>query len=351
MAQDKEIPQWREEQVTSIYFLLPLFLFLLLFPFLPGIIELFRPKDSEPLFVRMDYSKDPRYFGSAFKDLLRDSLREDSSVGTKNIKLSKDEKIDVVLSANISQGRRVLGILYASGKISSEENAVFDKEVYAVGGAVIGARNIVRAIASDSDIKLSEEVKVIRWLDAEEGITADKHCDLGISASCAAELKLDTGNAFKRLWGKPVATRGLSSGSVRPDDSLAGHLKSTMKNDKDIEVIPPSTTVGKTLVVKKNLEIRENCVLMQSVKVYGDLIVGENTKIYGNVFSEGNIDIKEGCEISGNIFSQGAIRLRDRVRVGNSGSIKSVIGKKEVLIGRDVRIFRYVMTEGRGLTI
>lgn len=337
--------------MISIYLLFPLFLILLLLPFLPGIIELIRPRDADPLFIKMDYSKDPRYFGSAFKDLLRNSLKENLSIGTKNIKLSKDEKVEVTLSENIGSGKQVSDILYVKGNISSEKNTKFDKEIYVTGEAVIGEKNIVRAIASDSAIKLSEEVKIIRWLDADGSITADKYCDLGISASCGAELNLGLGNAFKRLWGNPVITYGLPSDNIVSDEEQKKLFKAELLDDKHLEVIPPFTKIEKTLIVRKNLEIKGNCTLTESVKAYGDLIVGKNVKIYGNVFSEGNIEIGEGSEVSGNIFSQGTIRLQNRVKVGNPNTIKSVIGKKGVLIGRDVKIFRYVMTEGIGLTI
>ncbi len=330
--------------MISIYLLFPLFLVLLLLPFLPGIIELIKPRDSEPLFIRMDYSKDPRYFGSTFKDLLKNSLKEDSGIGIKNIKLSKDEKVEVMSSANIVSGKQISDILYASGNILSGNDVSFEKEIYATGEAVIGKKNIVRAIASDSSIKLSEEVRVIRWLDAESSITADKSCDLGISASCNADIKLGVQNTFKRLWGNPVTTSSLS-GDVIADD------KTQYSDKKNFEVIPHFTKVQETLIVGKNLEIGEGCTLMGSVKIYGDLIVGKNTKIYGNVFSEGNIEIGEGSEISGNVFSQGTIKLKNGVKVGRPDVVKSVIGKKGVLLGRDVRIFRYVMTEGRGLTI
>ena len=58
----------RSLMMISIVFVLFIMLFFL--PFLPGIAELVRKEDADPLYIAMDYIKDPRYFGKSFKELL-----------------------------------------------------------------------------------------------------------------------------------------------------------------------------------------------------------------------------------------------------------------------------------------
>lgn len=325
------------------------FIILVLIPFIPGAIELFRPRDSEPLYIRMDYSKDPRYFGKTFKSILKEGLK-DMREGIRKIKLSKDEGVKISASGNIPSNKEVFPILYVLNNITSGENVRFNKEIYVVGDAVIGKENILRAIASDGNIRLSEGVKVIRWLDAEGNIEVDKRCDLGISASSINELKIEKDCRFKRLLGRPVITVGLPREKAKSVGSVEITSAEKIVTNKKRVVIPPATRVEDTLILKKELEVKEDCILMGSMKVYKNIIIGQRVKIFGNIFSEGDIEIGEDSEVSGNVFSQRYIEIKEGVKIGNSSTVKSVIGKKGIILGQDVTVFGYIMTEGVGLT-
>jgi len=56
--------------------LILIFAIFITMPFIPGIIELLRPTDDKPMFIKMGYSKDARYFGKSFRKILRNSLKK-----------------------------------------------------------------------------------------------------------------------------------------------------------------------------------------------------------------------------------------------------------------------------------
>jgi hypothetical protein len=71
----------------------------------------------------------------------------------------------------------------------------------------------------------------------------------------------------------------------------------------------------------------------------------------GNLFAEGDIEIGQQTRVLGTLFSQGVITLRQGAIIGTRDRIKSVIGKKGILLESGVRVYGYITTEGRGMTL
>jgi len=335
----------------NILFIFLAFIILLLIPFIPVIVELLRPKDALPLFIRMDYSKEPRYFGRSFKNILKNSVPADASPGIREVKLSRDEKVEIARSRRIGIGENVDHILYINGDLVSEDKARLNKEVYVNGNASIGSMNTLRAIACEGRLSLSSNVSIVRWADAEGKVEAGDSCNLGISISSGDELRVGRGCRFKRLYGIPIITYS------RDDNAIGRHFATREVSDdawivdKDCMIVPPLTKVEGNLIVKKRLEVRKECVFVGSIKTYGDLTLEEGVRISGNIFSDGDIEIGENTTISGDVFSQGAIIIKKKARIGTPKEIKSVIGKMGITLGQDVIIYGYLMTEGSGMVI
>lgn len=357
----------------TFLFIFLVFFILLLIPFIPAVVELIRPRDALPLFIRMDYSKEPRYFGRSFKGILKNSVSADTSPGIREVKLSRNEKVEIARSRRIGIGENVDHILYIIGDLVSEDKARLNKEVYVTGDASIGSMNTLRAIACEGGLYLSSNVSIDRWADAEGRVEAGDSCDLGINISSGNELRIGKGCKFKRLYGTPIITYSLEglcpSNSLKEDifEDLKG-LRPSMDSgnidrqstiravsddawivDKDCMTVPPLTRVEGNLIVKKDLTVRNGCAIVGSIKTYGDLTLESGVRISGNVFSEGDIEIGEYSTIAGDIFSQGGITIKGKARIGSPGEIKSVIGKMSIRLGPDVIIYGYVMTEGSGI--
>jgi len=343
--------------------LLLLYCCMLMVPFVPAAMELFNPKDDEHLHINMNYTKDPRYFGRSFRKILNNALgTEELAGGTKQVKLSKDEVVEIAESKSISSGQSLDKVQYIIGDLSSDKGVEIKSDVYIKGKATIGADNSLRAMACDGDVSLGNGSQVVRWVDAEGSVVVGSGCKLGFSCSSGKVLKLDKGCKFKRLFGKPIVTYN----HVEAKDGEEQPTSARTAVPKEVETIEDVATLVKgdlklsssyykgkrveNLIVKGDLTIDAGVVLGSSVSVYGKVVIGKGAKVLGDVFSEGAVDVKEGAAILGNVFSQRGVYLGKGARVGRKGGVKSVIGKSEVKLAEGVCIYGYVLTEGEGAT-
>ena len=332
------------------------FIILLLLPFLPGILELIRKKDAEPLFIKMDYIRNPRYFGKSFKMLLhRATAGFTLCPGMRDVRLSKDEKVEIAHSLNISANKETDHMLYIMGNLVTDSDAQFTKEVYVTGDAVIGPNNIFQALAGDGDITIAEGVQVQRWLDAEGDIDVGQNCRLGISVSSGSMLSLSKDCVFRRVNGMPIITgrNRITSINSPAEPSLSIELLTSRPSfirRKD-NSIPPGTIIKDNIVFLQDIKIGCNSIIKATIKSYGKIILEDNVTIDGNVFADGDIIIGRKSKIGGHIFSQMSVYISEQVTISCPEKIKSVIGKKSVKIEQDVVVYGYVATEGDGIVI
>jgi predicted acyltransferase (DUF342 family) len=332
-------------------FVLIAFFMLLLLPFIPGIVELRRPRDAGPLFIDMEYTKDPRYFGKSFKGIMKKLARSDVGLGMSSVSLSRREVIQVSHTQRVNKGKQFNHVLCIIGDIVTAEKVCFRKEIYVTGKATIGAKNMVRAIASDGKVFLDRKTTVLRWIDAEESIEVREGCDLGINISCGGEVRIARDCKFKRLYGFPVVTCAVGDEGVWKYDDVERAFNSTRTIGEGVFRVSPGSRIEKDLIVKNNLRISKNSLVAGNIKTYGELMIEEDVKISGNVFSEGNIRIGQNTMVGGDIFSQGSVIIDRNSQIGNPGKWKSVIGKSAVMLGSDVRVYGYILTEGSGIIL
>ncbi len=327
------------------------FFILLLLPFIPGIIELHRPRDAGPLFIDMEYTKDPRYFGKSFKSVMKKLARSGIGVGMSNVSLSHREVIQVAQTQKVNTGEQFNHILCVIGDLVTAEKVCFRKEIYITGKATIGAENMVRAIASDGKVFLDSKTKVLRWIDAEDSIEVCEGCDLGINISSGGEVRIARDCKFKRLYGFPIVTCAGGNEGMRQYDEVGRTFNGTQTPGKGVFTVSPGSRIEKDLIVKNNLRISKNSLVTGNIKTYGELVVGENVKVFGNIFSEGNVKMGQNTMVDSNIFSQGSVFIDRNSQIGNPGKRKSVIGKRGVILCQDVRVYGYILTEGLGIVL
>ncbi|MBN1445052.1 MAG: hypothetical protein JW957_02970 [Candidatus Omnitrophica bacterium] len=352
---------------SPVLFTFLLFAILAFMPFLPGIIELKRPKDALPLFIKMDYMKDPRYFERSFKSLLNKAMEnEGPEPGIKNVRLSKNEEVEVADSKTIADGESVDHILYVRGNFKSGNEAYLRKEIYAGGVAELGVKNIVRAVACDGNVTVSEGSKIVRWIGAEGDMKVAENCSLGVLCASSGKLEINRKCTFKALYGRPVVTydvqNGFISKEIPPGETEKKNSRTVpdgLKTIGDIAlysseeelIISPRSLIERDIIAKKNLVLKNGCTVSASIKAYGNIFIGEGTTVDGNIFAEGEIIVGRNCTVTGNIFSQSVIRFAENVRAGKKGAVKSVIGKKGIELTSNNVIFGYVLTEGTGRII
>jgi len=333
-----------------------LFILLFLLPFLPGLLEMTGKQDAEPLFISMDYIRNPRYFGRSFKRLIHKATAGFTlSPGMREVKLSKNEDLELAHSLDISSNREVKHMLFVMGNLVSGSQAQFNKEVLVTGDAAIGTDNVIQALAGQGDVSISRGANIRRWLDADGGIHVGPDCNLGISVSAGTSLVLDHNCVFRRLYGMPVATgRGYNMNETceerpsSPPEPLSSC--SSFIRIKD-SFISPGTVFNDNIVFPQDVQIGKGSVIKGDVKCYGKIVLEENVTIEGNIFADEDIIIGNNARISGHVFSQMSVYISEKTVFGRPDRIKSIIGKKSISIEQDVVIYGYITTEGEGKII
>jgi predicted acyltransferase (DUF342 family) len=339
--------------ISIIFVLFILFFFL---PFLPGIIEIARKEDADPLYIAMDYIKDPRYFGKSFKLLLsRVTNGFTSAPGISDILLSKKERLQTTGSMDVLNTGKVDHLLCVQGDLNSHGNAQFHKEVFVTGNASMGPNNTIQVLAADGSITIAADLQLKRWLDADGDIDIGARCNLGISASSGKKLHLGQNCIFRRLYGVPITTGNGGKTSIDDFESLLPPMETLPPELSFVRIkdhtIPSGTIMGKNVVFPQDVKIGHGSILRGNIKSYGKLVLEDNVIIDGNLFADGDIVIGSGAKISGNVFSQKSVHISNGTVISRPDTIKSVIGKKAVRIEENVTIYGYVTTEGQGMVV
>lgn len=348
-------PPFEDKKGFNYKIILAFIMFAVFFalPFFPAISEVIRKQDSNPLFISMDYNKDPRYFCKSFKKIIKIAvagLTGDHHI--REVVLSKKEDIEITESLHVKTGEQMEMLLYVQGDMVSDANVLFNKEIYVSGNAHIGPGNILHVLAVEGNIIIADGTTFERWLDAEGDLKVGSQCHLGISASCGGRLDIADGCVFRRLYGMPVTT-----GTVQNVDDMKGlsvepllHPGSSFVRKTD-KVVAEGSVLSGNIVFLKDVMIGRHSIVNGSVKCYGDITLEDNVKICGNIFADGKINIGRKAIISGHIFSQNSILISEHSVISKPGVIKSVLGKKSVRLAPDVTIYGYISTEGRGRVI
>jgi predicted acyltransferase (DUF342 family) len=322
----------------------------ILIPFLPGFIELFRPKDEKPLALNMNFSKDYKYFGKSFQKILENGLgtKHITEPGEYTLMLSKPEKVRVVERGRVSDQETIDEILYVLADFTSGSDAEFRKEIYVRGSCKIGDRNTLRALYCEGDLVIGEGTAVIRWVDGDRDIEIKEGCRLGVSVASTKRLAVARHCSFSRMFGLPILTYKAKLPEMPPEIQVKNISDTTMVITKGEIIFPPRTNISNDIVTHQRIVFRGKSFAKANIKSYRDIIIEEGSRVEGNLFSERNVVIEAGCTITGNIFSQGQVKIGNAVQVGQEGQIKSVIAKKGLFLEGNVTIYGYIMTEGEG---
>lgn len=315
-----------------------LFLSLMALPFVVAMVTNKRIHDVS-LMVRYDNVRDPRYFAKSFGAMMEHGLQSYTGGGT--IRLSREEKLSVPpLRADVCET-----LLYAAENFAPETAITFTKELYGRGAIVLPPGTHVRAAQSRTRLTLGEGCEVVRWVDGEICLRAEKNCDLGISASSARELYVEVGCNFRRLYAPEIFIGGASV----PESPVSERIEKEI--ERDIRRVKQGEIIEKTLVRKADLIIEENAVIYGSVKSTGTLHVRAGTVITGNAVADGEVVLERGVRVGGIVFSQENALLGPGVQVGARGKIKSVIAKNRVVLSEGAHIYGYVNCEHTGVSV
>ncbi|MDR3348383.1 MAG: hypothetical protein LBO03_02050 [Acidaminococcales bacterium] len=338
-----------------VFFCILFLAFSFVWPFIGGWREMHVRNDAIPLFINMDYLKDPRYFAISFRRFFKNFLNdEDLRAGMYELKFSKPEKVCVLENTVISPERTLDVIAYARRDLVTERGVAFEKEVYVRGNAAIGPNNDLRALVCDGDVSLAGNTVLRRWLDAEGNIRAGGGCNLGVSLTSGKKCLIAAGCVFRRLYGAPVQT-GTSrkknfalTAAIRDEDERVFPPPPLDAKERQVGEIWPYTNTHYSVITPNSLCVGSNSRILGHIKTYGNLNIDDNVLITGNVFAEGDIAIGVFCKILGDIFAQGSVSIGEGSQVGRPGKVKSVVGNQAVFLSSGAVVYGYVTTEGDG---
>lgn len=334
--------------LAALFIVLVLMFFL---PFVPGIIELRQKKDAAPLYINMEWTRNPRYFGVSFKTKLRRALENIGDVpGRYDLKISQRETLDIVEDGKTPPGVVQRNIFVVKNALYSGPGVTFEKEVYVRDAAHIGERNHLHALAADADVHIQKGTHFLRWLDAEGSIRIEEGCDLGLCATSGKDILLGPGCVFTRLYAPTVMTHGLLRFDEQGDDALLPLPPESML-ERGLCEVPAESRTFSHIIASKSLLVHDRAVIQGHVKSHEGIVTGEAVTIVGNVFAEEDVVLGPRTRVLGSVFSQGHIIAREGVTIGAKGKIKSLIGKKGVTLESGVKIYGYVTTEEKGTVI
>jgi len=141
-----------------------LLVLLFILPLFPAS-QLLRKQDAAPLYINIDYHKDPRYFASHFGScfLIPWARLRDRRVPHGNA--VKGRKVQLVGNGRFARGRIVENVLYVMQDLDAEAEVTFEKEVYVRGSARIGEDSGCRPWPVTGMFIFARH-KFFRWLDA-----------------------------------------------------------------------------------------------------------------------------------------------------------------------------------------
>ncbi len=410
MAEDHPLQKTGVTMVMILFILL--FFTMVSIPFFIALKELFIPKDDKPLYIDMFYSKDPLYFGRAFRKMVREKIEAKSlPLGSTIIEFSKPEEVEILENKSFPENSVQNCICYISGNLDTGNKTMLKRDIYVKGSSTIGERNVLRTLFGEGEIWLGAHCHISRWVCSATDIAVAGNANLGRSISCLGKLELAEGCKFQSLFARPVIT-GAETAVENPshrhrmpvplvsaypkkihvDTKMTWRIikKHVSINCRDANVIltpaqkillgtestksccdtepgmgacneafwkvtrnrvtlVPGSHIKTNFVARKELHIQENCKIYSTLKGYKDVIIDKNVEVHGDIFAEGDIYIGENCIIMGNVFSQSRVFIGNGVWISRPEEIKSVIGKKKIEIGNYVVIYGYLLSEGEGI--
>lgn len=303
--------------MLEIFLLIIAFIFLLLLPFLPSILELILKKDKEPIPIDQHRTKEPDYFGKSFIKLLTTALKdlniqkiEELKPVYLKLKLNREEWVGVLNSEDLLETNVPTPIIYTQSAIFNHSH-IFRRELLIFGDAVFLNTCVARSLYVKGNCFIEAPVRIVRWVHVEGNLITKSKADLGVSVY-ALEVKIRNRTTFKRAYAKKIDT------SDEP------------------------------LLDKKPTQEERTININGSFSVRGSITIGDKegpVVVNGDIFSDGDVQIEGSVWVKGNVFSQSSITLKNGVVIGIEGKVKSAVARGKILIEGPFRIYGYLHSE------
>jgi hypothetical protein len=351
--------------VYALFFALTVALFAL--AFLPGLLEIRRRRDVQPLSVSADSRVDVRHLANGFRGLLPQRfaplLRSAQETGKPlSGRLGNVEPFTIMpggyamtLAPQEESARRCDRILLSMADLHPMTAATYTRELYAAGAFMGAAKSRYRAVLAEGDVNLGPDSSVMRWIHAGRELHVGPRCHLHGRASADVALTVLGDCRFDRLnaplirFGEVLATaapapQGATAPSPQGDtaphgaeptapgaalldaSSLRPLHPQKLRHLADFSVgralvrgdlkIPPGSLVDFDLVVIGELVVGAGSLCRRSLKGRHNVVLEAGVQVEGSVVSERNLIVREGCVIHGPALAERHLKLARGCVVG-----------------------------------
>ena len=321
---------------------------LLLLPFLPGLIVLWRKQDATPLRVVRSDDVDPRYFARRFRAYIRTNLessmhgsrkagdRQEGLLGGRTPYLLVTGENKLKLSKQEVQEREISRMLVSNADLILPDDLIFSLELFAGRTVRGGERNIYRAILADGDIVIGAESMLLRWMHAAGNVKVGPNSLLHGRVSSDSTVRLESGCRFERLHA-PRIEFGKPESFSRPVKRLNPLESHEVQNLADVtgrrwlidhkSELPSGRIVNADMVFTGEAWIGAGTHIYGSVKGHKDIFLGEGVRIMGSVVSVHDIYVGASCEIHGPVLSEKSVNVGRGAIIGDSRSPTTISAK------------------------
>jgi carbonic anhydrase/acetyltransferase-like protein (isoleucine patch superfamily) len=320
--------------------LLLLFALVLALPAVPSMFEVRAPKDDGRLHVTEQYVRDPRWFGTAFRNKLAAFVEQarGNGYGRAALQLRTEEDVRWAPDLMIPADERLRGI--GIGDRVTVGHGAGIRDAYALEHLDVEFGVVARTLTSNRTLHVGTGVQVLRWIDADGAIDVESGAHLGLSASGGSRVTLAGEVQFERVWGAPVVART----AMHAPFELSAKNRVTIVDEEFV-------SDGKSVIVFGSARVRSGTTIPVHLKVHGDIEVEPGVHIAGNVIARGDVAFASGVSVGGHVFAEGDVRLGPGTRIAHAGISKTVYATGEVLLADDVEVFGWVVSEHGGRTL
>lgn len=306
-----------------------LFIGCALLPLLPGLLVLRRRSDAEPLLVRADSSRDPRYFGANWR---QHHAREPGGL------------------ARGPWPERAPAARPAGGDLG---------ELYLRAGGHVGDGQRMQVLVADAGLELGSGVQVGRFVDAEGDLTVGPDADLGTSAASGATLLLSEGARFQRLYGQPLRVRaagppdaaspaGLNLPTARPGALRPPELGDEVVWGRGELRLPAGLRLDRDLVAYSDVHLGPGVHLCGDLKAHGSVHLHPGARVDGNIVARRDVVLHGGNEVLGQIHAERSVTVGPECRVGQAGASVTVYAAGHIQLQASAEIWGHVVAERGG---
>ena len=301
---------------------------------MPALMELYRPRDNQPLKVLREFDGNIANFAIGFGRFIESELGDvlasfgsgpfirDGNLSSGEPYLFIGNGAKLPSSSKAGEGNVLERIVVSAGAADFPDDAVFTREVYAENDLNCGARTIFRAVLSNGRISLGSDSAVLRWMHAKGNISVASGSQIMGRTSSDSGISLSENVTFERLNAPRIefgerfhASLDLKQLAEWEPDGKARRVGSHWMIKGNVS-IPSQHGCQEALVTEGTLDVGSGSWMRAAIKGKKDLKLGAGCRCDDAVIAGNALEIGEDCQLTGPLISESSIVLKRGSIVG-----------------------------------